>query len=194
MTTPTPQRANRRLGLALAAIAAGMVGMAYASVPLYDLFCRVTGYGGTTQRADAAPGVAGGGRTFEVRFNADVSPDLDWTFFPETREVSVRIGEEKLAFYRAVNNGYEPVVGTAVYNVSPQKAGAYFNKVQCFCFEKQILKPGEAMDFPVSFFVDPEIVDDRNLDDVKIITLSYTFFPDRDAEAAARRAATALSQ
>ncbi len=191
MQTPSSQRANRRLGMTLAAVVVGMVGMAYASVPLYNLFCRVTGYGGTTQRADAAPGAAGE-RTFVIRFNADVSPDLDWGFRPEAHEVTVRVGEEKLAFYRAVNNGYEPVVGTAVYNVSPQKVGAYFNKVQCFCFEQQILKPGEEMDFPVSFFVDPEIIDDRNLDDVKIITLSYTFFPDRDAEAADRRAA--LSQ
>lgn len=191
MREPPPLRANRRLGLALAAVVVGMVGMAYASVPLYNLFCRVTGYGGTTQRAEAAPGAAGA-RTIIVRFNADISPDLDWTFYPAAHETTVRLGEERLAFYRAVNNGYEPVVGTAVYNVSPQKVGAYFNKVQCFCFEKQVLQPGETMDFPVSFFVDPEIVDDRNLDDVKIITLSYTFYPDRDAEAAARRAA--LSQ
>lgn len=180
------QGRNRRLGLGLAAVVVAMAGLAFASVPLYDVFCRVTGYGGTTQRADAAPQAAGA-RTFVIRFNADVDPGLPWRFWPADPTTEVRVGEERLAFFRAVNESDEPVVGTAVYNVTPQKAGAYFNKVQCFCFEKQTLQPGEAMDFPVSFFVDPEIAADPNLDDVKTITLSYTFFPDRAAAEAALR-------
>lgn len=184
MTDRTPAERNRRMGLILAGVVAGMVGLAYASVPLYDLFCRVTGYGGTTQRADAAP-EAQGERIFTVRFNADVDPSLPWGFRPAVNATDVHVGEERLAFYRAVNESDEPVTGTAVFNVTPQKVGSYFNKVQCFCFEQQTLQPGETMDFPVSFFVDPEIADDPNLNDVKTITLSYTFFPDRDAESAA---------
>jgi len=177
-------RRNRRLGFALAGVVAGMIGLAYASVPLYDLFCRVTGYGGTTQRADAAPGAAPGTaqRMFTVRFNADINPDLPWSFAPAQPAVQVALGEERLAFYRAHNNSNRPLVGTAVFNVTPQKAGAYFSKIACFCFEEQTLQPGETVEMPVSFFVDPEIVEDRNLDDVKTITLSYTFFPAPDAE------------
>lgn len=170
---------NRRLGVILAGVVVGMVGLAYASVPLYDLFCRVTGYGGTTQRAELAPEAAGE-RRIVIRFNADVDPNLPWSFRPAQTAMEVRVGEEKLAFYRATNQAGEPVTGTSVFNVTPQKAGGYFNKIECFCFTKQTLKPGETMDFPVSFFVDPDIETDPNLDDVKIITLSYTFFPDRD--------------
>jgi len=177
---------NRRIGYVLAGVVVCMVGLAYASVPLYDLFCRVTGYGGTTQRAEIAPGTIGD-RHFTVQFNADVSPDLLWSFRPAQGAVDVLAGEERLAFFRAKNESNKAVVGTAVYNVTPQKAGAYFNKLACFCFTKQRLEPGQTMDFPVSFFVDPEIADDPNLNDVKTITLSYTFFPDNDGEQAALR-------
>jgi len=178
-------RRNRSIGYLLASVVVLMAGMAYASVPLYDIFCRVTGFGGTTQRAELAPDAVQGDRVFRVRFNADVSQDLPWSFQPEQNEITLRLGEEKLAFYRAVNESNQPIVGTAVYNVTPQKLGAYFNKVQCFCFTKQRLEPGQAMDFPVSFFVDPEIQNDPNLAEVKTITLSYTFYPDPD-DAAAR--------
>ena len=177
---------NRRVGYALAGVVVGMVGLAYASVPLYDLFCRVTGYGGTTQRADSAPAIVTD-RTFRVQFNADISPELPWSFRPAQGAVEVKSGEERLVFYRAVNNSDAAVVGTAVFNVTPQKAGAYFSKVACFCFEKQRLEPGQSMDFPVSFFVDPDIAKDPNLNDVKTITLSYTFFPDSDGDQAALR-------
>lgn len=176
-----PAMKNRRLGLALAGLVLGMVGLSFASVPLYDLFCRVTGYGGTTQRADMAPETQSN-RIVTVQFNADVNPDLPWAFRPASPKMDVKLGEERLAFFRATNESSEPVVGTAVFNVTPQKVGGYFNKIQCFCFEKQVLEPGQTMDFPVSFFVDPEIQDDPNLDDVKTITLSYTFFPARDAD------------
>lgn len=175
---------NFRLGAILAGVVVAMVGLAYASVPLYDLFCRVTGFGGETQRADAAPAETGD-RKFTIQFNADVDLSLPWSFRPAQGAVEVRLGEERLAFFRAVNDSDTPVTGTAVFNVTPQKVGAYFNKIQCFCFEKQTLQPGEAMDFPVSFFVDPEIMAERNLDDVKTITLSYTFFEDPDAAQAA---------
>lgn len=166
---------NARMAASLTAIVAGMGMMAYASVPLYQLFCQVTGYGGTTQVAKAASDRVLD-RDVTVRFNADVNPALPWSFQPEQREVRLKVGEQGLAFYRAVNNGTEPVVGTATYNVTPQKAGLYFSKIQCFCFTEQVLQPGESIDMPVTFFVDPSIADDRNLDDVATITLSYTFY------------------
>ncbi len=152
-----------------------MVMLAYASVPLYRLFCQVTGFGGTTQ-VSAGPSGKLLDRQVTVRFDANTSPGLPWSFQPEQRAVTVQVGEQNLAFYRATNNGSEPIVGTATFNVTPDKAGIYFNKVACFCFTEQKLAPGESMDFPVSFFVDPAIAGDRKLDDVHTITLSYTFF------------------
>ena len=180
MSTGTAK--NKRVGLICGGVVAGMIGLAYASVPLYDLFCKVTGFGGTTQRAEMAPG-AQSERTITVRFNADISDTLNWHFKPVSREITVKLGEEKLAFFEATNLGTKAITGTAVFNVTPQKVGGYFSKVQCFCFEEQVLQPGQTMEFPVSFFIDPEIVDERNLDDVKTITLSYTFFPAKDATA-----------
>ncbi len=188
MTSRSRPSRNGRLGLWLAAVVVGMVGMAYASVPLYNIFCRVTGYGGTTQRAEISPQTMGA-RTFTVRFNADVNPDLPWAFHPVANKTELHVGEERLAFFRAVNESDEVLVGTAVYNVTPQKVGLYFNKVQCFCFTKQTLQPGQSMDFPVSFFIDPDIDNDPNLDDVTTITLSYTFYPDRDGAPAGPTAA-----
>ncbi len=166
---------NTSLAISVVGVALGMFALAYAAVPLYTLFCRVTGFGGTTQTAEAAPPVILD-RTITVRFNADTSPALPWDFKPEQKEVTLRVGESGLAFYSAVNEAGMPVTGTSVYNVTPAKAGAYFNKVECFCFEEQTIAPEERVEFPVSFFVDPEIVNDKNLDDVKTITLSYTFF------------------
>jgi cytochrome c oxidase assembly protein subunit 11 len=153
----------------------GMVGLSFAAVPLYRLFCQVTGFGGTTQVAETAPAVAGQ-RLFKVRFNADVQPDLPWRFQPEQREVTLRVGEPGLAFYRAENLSERAVTGSATFNVTPLKAGQYFTKVQCFCFDEQKLAPGETAQLGVSFFVDPAILEDRNLDEVTTITLSYTFF------------------
>ncbi|GAB4364910.1 MAG: cytochrome c oxidase assembly protein [Kiloniellaceae bacterium] len=174
-------RANRRLGVMLAGIAVAMIGAAYASVPLYELFCRVTGFGGTTQVAESAP-VEVGERVFKIRFNADVDPNLNWAFQPVQREMTVKVGESGLAFYHARNLAGRTTVGTATFNVTPLKAGQYFNKVQCFCFTEQQLAAGAEADMPVSFFVDPAIVDDPNLAEVRTITLSYTFFPDEEAE------------
>ncbi len=166
---------RRFTALALTGVVAGMGGAAFAAVPAYRLFCQVTGFGGTTQRADAAP-VGVGERVVKIQFDANTNPDLPWRFRPKQREVAVRVGEEGLAFYRAENLSDDIVMGQAGFNVTPLKAGKYFNKVQCFCFNEQVLLPGQAVDMPVTFFVDPAIVDDPDLDDVDTITLSYTFF------------------
>ena len=180
---PAIARANRRVGFAVAGVAAGMIALAFASAPLYRLFCQVTGYGGTTQRAVTAPAETGT-RLVTVRFNADVaSQDLAWDFKPVQSELRTVVGEQHLAFYRVRNTGTLPTVGVATFNVTPHKAGPYFQKIACFCFSEQELKPGESMDMPVSFFVDPAIEKDPNLRDVTTITLSYTFFRARDEKA-----------
>lgn len=167
--------ANARLAGRLAAVAVGMVGLAYASVPLYDLFCRTTGFGGT-------PLVAQQGdrplldRTVKIRFDSNVDPNLPWRFQPLEREVKVRLGEERLVHYRVTNVSQRPIVGTSTYNVTPEPAGPWFNKLQCFCFTEQLLLPGQSVDMPVVFFVDPEMDKDRSYDNVRTVTLSYTFF------------------
>lgn len=189
--------ATRRLGngvlaLGLVGVVAGMAGLAYASVPLYRLFCQVTGYGGTTQVATAAP-ASGGGREFTVRFDAMVSPSLPWRFEPVARAVAVRVGEERLATYRATNLSDRPLTGVATFNITPHKAGPYFNKIHCFCFDRQVLEPGQSVEMPVSFFVDPKIADDANLDEVRTITLSYTFFRAVGDDEADRRRPARLS-
>ncbi|MCY4478859.1 MAG: cytochrome c oxidase assembly protein [Rhodospirillales bacterium] len=172
------KRASRRraaTALILGGVVCGMVGLSFGAVPLYRLFCQVTGFGGTTQVAEEVP-VEIGERVVTVRFNADTARDLPWYFKPEQREIKVRVGEMAMAVYNAVNQSDRALIGTSTFNVTPVKAGAYFNKIECFCFEEQTLAPGERADFPVSFFVDPDIVEDRRLDDVTTITLSYTFF------------------
>lgn len=171
----TETKTHRKTLFSLVAVVAGMFMLAYASVPLYQLFCKVTGTGGTTQVADAAPEKMGE-RVMKIEFNADTDPNLPWQFKPEQRRVSVTTGEQKLAFFSAENASDKAVKGTATYNVTPAKAGIYFNKVQCFCFNEQVLQPGQKVMMPVSFFVDPEIENDPNLRGVKTITLSYTFF------------------
>jgi Cytochrome oxidase assembly factor len=173
------RRRNRVFLVSLFAMVAGMVGLAFASAPLYSMFCRVTGFGGTTQRADAAPAKVLD-RVVTIRFNSDVNDALPWNFRPEQRELKVRVGETGLANYRAENRAAKPTVGTAVYNVTPDKAGLYFNKIQCFCFDEQVLEPGQSVDMPVAFFVDPAMADDPNMEDVTTITLSYTFFRAKD--------------
>jgi cytochrome c oxidase assembly protein subunit 11 len=182
------KRRNARTGVVLTGIVAGMVGLSFASVPLYRLFCQVTGYGGTTQIAAAAPGAVTE-RVIKVRFNADTAPDLPWSFKPVQREIALKVGESGLAYYRARNLAAEAVTGTSTFNVTPLKAGRYFSKVQCFCFDEQRLEAGQELDMAVTFFVDPEILSDRNLDEVKTITLSYTFFrAPGDAETGAEQA------
>ena len=166
---------NARTALLGVGVIAGMVGLTAASVPLYDWFCRVTGYGGTTQVSQGAP-VEVTDDTITVRFNADVDPELGWGFAPVERTVEVRIGENRLAFYSAENRTDRPLVGTATFNVTPYDAGPYFSKIACFCFEEQALMPGEAVEMPVSFYVDPAILDDPDTEDLETITLSYTFF------------------
>ena len=175
-------RQNGGMAVALVGVVVAMVGLAYAAVPLYDLFCRVTGYGGTTQVA-TANSPATSDRLITVRFNADVARGMPWRFQPVQREISLRVGETGLALFRAVNETDQRIVGTATYNVTPQKAGLYFAKLDCFCFTEQVLEPGQTADMPVQFFVDPEIADDPNLDDVTTITLSYTFFRTDDGTA-----------
>ena len=177
--TPKPAdnaRANLRLAYGLMAFVGVMVGMAYAAVPLYSLFCQVTGYGGTTRAASAAPAQAIA-REMTVRFDANVSGGLSWRFLPETRPVTLKVGETGEASYQVVNMGQQASAGTATFNVTPQAAGAYFNKLECFCFTEQTVKAGETSHMPVIFFIDPDIDKDPNLKFIDTITLSYTFFP-----------------
>lgn len=170
---------NRILALGLAAVVAGMIGLSFAAIPLYRLFCSVTGYGGTPQTGlAAAPGAVS--RIITVRFNADTNPNLPWKFAPVQAEVTLPLGEEQVAFYTARNLASTPVTGIAVYNVTPDKVGKYFHKTACFCFNEQTLAPGQEMQFPLSFWVDPELAKDPNTAEVKTITLSYTFFRSLD--------------
>jgi cytochrome c oxidase assembly protein subunit 11 len=168
-------RRNIASAVLLFGAAAGMAGLAFASVPLYRLFCQVTGFGGTTRVATAAPGAVAG-RTVTVRFDANVARDLPWRFEPTMPSLRVAVGENALAYYRVRNLSDKPVTGSATFNVTPHKAGPYFAKVECFCFTEQTLAPGETVDMPVSFFIDPEILRQAEADDVSEITLSYTFF------------------
>lgn len=168
----------RTLGFLLVLIM-GMGVLSYASVPLYKLFCQVTGYGGTTQQV-TSPSSQILERKIKIRFDANTKPALDWNFQPVQTSMDISVGQNALAFYQAENIGKDPVVGTATFNVTPEKAGVYFNKIDCFCFVEQLLAPQEAVEMPVSFFIDPDIVNDPNLDDVTTITLSYTFFPSED--------------
>ncbi|MEZ5936329.1 MAG: cytochrome c oxidase assembly protein [Alphaproteobacteria bacterium] len=169
------RRKNFLLALVLLAILAAMSTLVAFSVPLYRLFCQVTSFGGTTQvAASAAEGIPEGALV-EIRFDTNVAPDMPWAFSPP-EPVDVQLGEELLVAFEAINESAEPVLGTATFNVTPHKAGAYFNKIECFCFTEQLLMPGESKEFPVMFFVDPAIADDPNTEDVSAITLSYTFF------------------
>ena len=168
-------RHNSVTVLSLAAVVAGMAGLSFASVPLYRLFCQATGLGGTTQRAAAAPRAVADA-IITVRFDAATAPDLGWEFRPLTKELRVHPGEQHEVFYRAVNRSAAPVSGTATYNVTPAKSGIYFDKLQCFCFTEQRLLPGESRDMGVTFFVDPDVLRDKDTSDVRTITLSYTMF------------------
>ena len=166
---------NRSLALSLLAVALGMAMLTAASVPLYRLFCQVTGYGGTTAEGKAKPHAIVN-RTVTVRFNADTDPALAWDFKPDQTALTLKIGENKLATYRAHNRTNAPITGRAAYNVTPHKAGPYFVKIECFCFQEQTLAPGQTVHMPVSFYIDPAMAEDKNLRDIDTITLSYTFF------------------
>ena len=166
---------KRRTLAYLVAMVTTMVCLAFASVPLYDWFCRVTGYGGTTLEADAGSDVILD-QTINVRFDGSLSSDMAWEFRPLQREMKVRIGETGLAFYEAYNPTSRPIAGSASYNVFPFTAGGFFVKIACFCFEEQVLQPGEGVEMPVAFYVDPEIVEDADGKFVEEITLSYTFY------------------
>lgn len=177
---------NARVAWRLVAVVGGMLALAYAAVPLYEAFCKATGFNGTplVAREGERPIVA---RTVQVRFDSNVDPNLAWRFEPLQREVKMQLGEEKLVHFRATNLSQRPIVGTATYNVTPERTAGWFNKVQCFCFTEQLLLPGQSIDLPVIFFVDPEMDKDRRYDNVRTITLSYTFF-----EAKTERAKTLL--
>jgi cytochrome c oxidase assembly protein subunit 11 len=176
-----PSTRKRRLDLGLTAavcavFVAGMVAASFAAVPLYRMFCQVTGYGGTTRQAQAAPAVVGD-RFVTVRFDANVGNGLGWSFRPLQRSLRVRLGEVAQATFLAENRTALPITGTATFNVTPDAAGAYFNKLDCFCFTEQSLAAGQSADLGVTFFVDPAYAGDEDLDGVTTITLSYTFFP-----------------
>jgi cytochrome c oxidase assembly protein subunit 11 len=182
------RRGNQLIFGIFASIAIGMVGLSFAAIPLYRAFCQATGYGGTPKiGAAVAPG--GNGHTIRVRFNADIHPGLPWTFAPDQLEITVPLGEDHLAAYTAHNEAQSPVTGVALYNVTPEKAAKYFHKTACFCFNQQTLEPGQTMDFPLSFWVDPAINSDPETADVQVVTLSYTFF--RTLEDAAKSGALA---
>ncbi len=173
---------NARVGILAFMGAVAMLGLGYAAVPLYDLFCRVTGFGGTTQVASETDAqiaeriaASAGGVTRSIRFDASIAGDVPWTFKPRQTTDTVQIGVRDMAIYTARNDGDEPVTGTATFNVEPQQAGKYFNKIQCFCFTEQTLQPGQEVQMPVLYFVDPAILEDENAKDIEQITLSYTF-------------------
>lgn len=190
VSTVVPDSAkNRKVGILAAGGALAMLGLGYASVPLYQLFCQVTGYGGTTQRADAAAaaGVKVAGKSVTIRFDANVARDMPWQFKPMQVKQEVRIGQRQMARYEAQNLSDQKVTGTAIFNVSPEQAGKYFNKIQCFCFTEQTLQPGQKIPMPVIYYVDPAILDDPAAKDIAEITLSYTFNETHESVAARQR-------
>jgi len=173
--TAIAQNRNTRTAILMALIVAAMIGVAFASVPLFRIFCEATGFAGTPQRAERAPGAVAG--QVGVRFDANVHPGLPWRFEPKQTTVRVKPGAQTQIFYRAQNLSAKSITGQAVFNVSPDQVGKYFKKIQCFCFTEQTLKAGEAKDMPVVFFVDPKIKQDPDTRDIDEITLSYTFYP-----------------
>lgn len=190
---PDPRR-NRNVGLMAAGAALAMLGLGYASVPLYRLFCQVTGYGGTTQRADSEKlaGVKVATRMIRVRFDANTAPGMPWFFKPQQVTQDLRIGERKIATFEARNLSGRPITGTAIFNVSPEQAGKYFNKIQCFCFTEQKLMPGQDVRMPVIYYVDPAILDDPGASNIEEITLSYTF--NETPESAAQAGSSAANK
>ena len=182
-------RSNARVGLLAAAGALAMLGLGYAAVPLYQMFCQVTGFGGTTMKAseaDAARAAAGiTGKQISVRFDASTGTGMPWVFKPVEATQTVTIGQRDIATYTARNDGSVPITGMATFNVTPERAGKYFNKIQCFCFTEQTLQPGQEVTMPVLYFVDPAMLDDPNMTGVEQITLSYTFHRTKEPQLAA---------
>ncbi len=178
---PSPfdrDRRNRRTLITMAAVGVAMLGLGFASVPLYRIFCQQTGFGGTTQRASGDVNVrAAAGHNMSIRFDSNVQPGMPWQFYPEHRTDTVTVGARDMAIFVAKNMSDKPVTGTASFNVTPTQAGAYFTKIQCFCFTQQTLKPGEEVRMPVLYYVDPKILADPDNRDTQEITLSYTFYP-----------------
>ena len=179
--SPDAARSNLRVGLMAFAGALAMLGLGYASVPLYRLFCQVTGFGGTTMIASeskaASAARAATGQKISIRFDGTTAMGMPWTFHPSQTTDTVTIGERDIATYVARNNSEQTITGVATFNVTPEQAGKYFNKVQCFCFNKQTLQPGQEVRMPVVYFVDPKIAEDPDAKDIEQITLSYTFHP-----------------
>ena len=176
---------NRRSAMLAGFLGLAMLGLGFAAVPLYEIFCRVTGYGGTTQRVGAAEAatIQTTSQQISIRFDSNVNSALPWSFKPEQAVDRVSVGARDMAIYIATNESDQPVVGTATFNVTPLLAGKYFNKVQCFCFSEQLLKPGQTVRMPVLYYVDPAIMDDPETKDIKEITLSYTFYRSTDEQA-----------
>ena len=170
---------NKKVIFIITFIGMLMLSLSYAAVPLYDIFCRVTGFGGTTQIASSAPGSTGQ-PNINIRFESNITDSLNWDFYSKTKTVKIPMGEEKTIYYFAKNLSDEPIVGTATFNVTPAKAGQYFMKIDCFCFVEQLLNPGESMNMPVTFFIDPDLYKDENVQEVNEITLSYTFMKSMD--------------
>ena len=182
MASAPLEQKNRRVAIVAVLAALAMLGLGFAAVPLYDLFCRVTGFAGTTQvateaEADSAAAFAksAGAPTISIRFDANTASDMPWEFRPRQVTDTVQIGQRDMAIFEATNNAARPITGTATFNVQPEQAGKYFNKIQCFCFTEQTLRPGQQVTMPVLFYVDPKALDDPNMDGVEQITLSYTF-------------------
>ena len=173
--TPAEKGRHRRVALSIIGIVVAMGGLSYASVPLYQMFCRVTGYGGTTQGASTAP-QSRGARMITVRFDSNVGAGLPWTFTPEIPALTVRTGETATVFFKVANRSDREWAATASYNVSPDQSGLYFTKISCFCFSEQRLGPGETAEWPVVFYLDPALEKDETMAQVDGVTLSYTFF------------------
>ena len=169
------EKANQKTALYAFGVVLFMGAMAWASVPLYDLFCRVTGYGGYTNVSEVESEIILD-KSITIRFDASLERDMPWEFMPVERQVEVKFGETALAFYEAYNPTSRPIAGSASYNVTPYDAGPFFNKIDCFCFQEQVLQPGERVQMPVTFYVDPELVNDKDAKFAKTITLSYTFY------------------
>jgi cytochrome c oxidase assembly protein subunit 11 len=188
-TNPSPAGRARNTALTCLAVAAGMLGLAYASVPLYTLFCTVTGFGGTPMLA-SGPAAKVLGRTLTIRFDTNVAPNLRWHFAPETPAIKVKVGETQTITYKIQNTGEAPATAMATFNVLPEIAGSHFMKLECFCFQENTLQPGETLEAAVVFYIDPAIADDPGMADVHDITLSYTYFPSKNGkvqEAAAKQ-------
>ncbi len=179
LNTAEPRDRRRLVALMLAGVVAGMVGLSFAAVPLYRMFCQATGFGGVPQVAETAPDTVLD-RTIKIRFDTNVDSELPWDFKSEQRSVDVRIGESALVFFKAHNTTEKPVSGTAGFNVAPEIAGRYFTKIECFCFKQQTLAAGQSVEMPVTFFVDPKIVEDASTKNIEEITLSYTFYRSDD--------------